>query len=174
MRTVVCRICGNSFESKHSNASLCSDDCRKENIRQKDREEYARSKAGIKAILINCAKCGKEIRKLGTTKYCPECGMIARLEQGKKARYNKKLREAAMDQEFPKFAPVRDTQSRQTEKRNCLHFDDCLTKAANRKGYRDLDCLPCAECSNYSPGTISVRQFQGSLIPSVLSARIGY
>ena len=61
MKTFICKMCGNSFETEANHASYCPD-CRVERQKQRSRDYSAK------------VKNNEPTRAIGSTDICPECG----------------------------------------------------------------------------------------------------
>jgi endogenous inhibitor of DNA gyrase (YacG/DUF329 family) len=99
---VKCRICGKEIEAKQRNHNICSDECRKINIKQRQNEWYEchkleqREKARNRSTPreVKCKICGERVMphltatgKMFPNHYHEECIMLSayqEIEQGKK------------------------------------------------------------------------------------------
>lgn len=73
VKTVPCRLCGKMFVVKHGNQSYCSEDCRDEVFRQRQRE-LAAKKSKVPPVAM-CVICGADFKPASTrSRYCcKEC-----------------------------------------------------------------------------------------------------
>jgi hypothetical protein len=70
----VCNVCGKTFEGS-ATACICSDECRKELARQKEKERSRQQFEQLNKIAI-CRNCGKEFQPEYGSKlrsFCPDC-----------------------------------------------------------------------------------------------------
>ena len=97
-KEVVCRHCGKVFLQQHGSQRFCSDACRRESIRIRNRE-YKRKKSGIYDP-VNCAVCGKSfLRTTCHQIYCsPRCLQNANYENMKRRREADKHAQALGEQ----------------------------------------------------------------------------
>ena len=90
---VTCPTCGKKFVSKKGK-KYCSDDCRKEAERKRNRERYQKLKGKLsEGKIVKCGCCGKEFNtKNDGSKYCSkDCRLI--MSRRISAEYNRNKRE---------------------------------------------------------------------------------
>lgn len=74
--TAVCSVCDKEFDKKSTNQVYCGNACRKRNLNERRRKEYASSKSVHK---MECAKCGADFEAVSkSSKYCSvDCSSTA-------------------------------------------------------------------------------------------------